>query len=140
MALKKREKVKKAIKKTAKKAVKKTVKKRPIKKTAVKRKPVSKKKSAPKKKLSAKKPAKKEGNLIGLITHYFPHVQAAVIKLKGPLTAGDKVKIKGHTTDITQPVTSIQIDRVSIMSAKKGDEIGLQVISRVRQQDKVYKI
>lgn len=118
-----------------KKAIKKVAKKRQIKrKSTVKRKPASKKQQA------VKKPVKKEGNLIGLITHYFPHVQAAVIKLKGPLTTTDTVKIKGHTTDFTQPVTSIQIDRVSIQSAKKGDEIGLQVISRVRQQDKVYKL
>jgi len=34
----------------------------------------------------------------------------------------------------------MQIDRVDIQTAKKGDEIGLQVSSRVRQQDKVYKI
>jgi len=133
MALKKKRKVKKAAKKATKKPVKKTVKKaakrRLIKKKAVKRKPVLK-----------KKPAKKEGNLVGSITHYFPHVQAAVIKLKGPLVMGDTVKIKGHTTDLTQIITSMQIDRVDISSAKKGDEIGLQVSTRVRQHDKVYKV
>ena len=134
MALKKKKKVKQAAKKIIKKAVKKAAKKQAIKKRTTARKPALKKKPV------IKKPVKKEGNLIGSVTHYFPHVQAAVIKLKGPLTAGDSVKIKGHTTDFTQPVTSIQIDRVSIQSAKKGDEIGLQVISRVRQQDKVYKV
>jgi len=53
---------------------------------------------------------------------------------------GETVKIKGHTTDLTQIITSMQIDRVDISNAKKGDEIGLQVASRVRQHDKVYKI
>ncbi|MFH1281736.1 MAG: translation elongation factor-like protein, partial [Candidatus Omnitrophota bacterium] len=72
--------------------------------------------------------------------HYFPHVQAAVIKLKSPLTKGDTIKIKGHTTDVTQVVSSMQIDRVDIQTAKKGDEIGLLVNSRTRQEDKVYKI
>jgi len=119
MALKNKKKVKKA----AKKIIKKTVKR--AKKKIIKKRPVAK---------------KKEGTLIGVITHYFPHVQAAVIKLKGPLGKGDTVKIKGHTTDLTQIVTSIQIDRVDIETAKKGDEIGLQVSSRVRQQDKVYRI
>ncbi len=146
MALKKRKRVKKAAKKitkkTVKKAKKKLIKKKPVtkKKPALKKNSALKKKSASKNKPTTKKTAKPEGKLIGLITHYFPHVQAAVIKLKGPLETGDKVKIKGHTTDITQTVTSLQIDRVVISSAKKGDEIGLQVISRVRQQDKVYKI
>lgn len=116
--------VKKAIKRKApakKKSVKKSVKK-PAKKI-VKKKP-------------AKKPVKKP---IGVVTHYFPHVRAAVIKLKAPLAVGDTIKIKGHTTDFTQNVTSLQIDRVPINSAKKGAEIGLLVNSRVRQQDLVYK-
>ncbi|PIQ90992.1 MAG: hypothetical protein COV71_01775 [Candidatus Omnitrophica bacterium CG11_big_fil_rev_8_21_14_0_20_41_12] len=143
MALKKKKKAaKKITKKTVKKAKKKIIKKKPVtkKRPALKKKSTLKKKTTSKKKPITKKPPKIEGKLIGSITHYFPHVQAAVIKLKGPLVTGDTVKIKGYTTDITQPVTSLQINRVVISSAKKGDEIGLQVISRVRQQDKVYKI
>lgn len=128
-----KKKIKKSPKKLTKKAVKKTVK-RAVKKTVKK---LSKKLI---KKKTAKKNIKPEGNLIGLIIHYFPHVQAAVIKLKKPLANGDTVKIKGHTTDLTQIVSSMQIDRVDIQTAKKGDEIGLQVSSRVRQGDKVYKI
>ena len=137
MVLKKKKKVKKAAKKIVKKKVKKTVKKA-SKKLVIKKK-ISKKQSKIKK-TANKKATKVEGKLIGLITHYFPHVQAAVIKLKGPLAKGDTVKIKGHTTDLTQIVTSMQIDRVDIETAKKGDEIGLLVSTRVRQQDKVYKI
>jgi len=144
MALKNKKKIKKSVKKLTKKTVKKTIKKAPkktikkstkklIKKKTHKRKPILKKKLV-------KKPAKSEGNLIGLIIHYFPHVQAAVIKVKKPLNNGDTVKIKGHTTDLTQTVSSMQIDRVEIQTAKKGDEIGLKVSSRVRQGDKVYKI
>ncbi len=134
MALKKKDK-KTAKKKTVKK-VKKILKKS-VKKPAIKKKKPLKKRPPQKKRPTAKKT---EGNFIGSITHYFPHVQAAVIKLKGPLTKGDTVRIKGHTTDITQFVTSMQIDRVDIQTARKGDEIGLQVTSRVRQQDKVYRI
>lgn len=137
MALKKKKKAKKAAKKIIKKRAKKSVKKT-IKKT-VKRKPAAKKKT-PKKKTHLKRTIKTEGKLIGVITHYFPHVQAAVIKLKGPLAMGQTVKVKGHTTDLTQAVTSMQIDRVDISEAKKGDEIGLQVSTRVRQGDKVYKL
>jgi len=139
MALKKKRKVRKAAKKAPRKAVKKPARK--TAKKAAKRKPLLKKKPVAKKRAEAKKAVKKvEGNLIGSITHYFPHVQAAVIKLKGPLAMGETVKIKGHTTDLTQLITSMQIDRVDISSAKKGDEIGLLVNSRVRQHDKVYKV
>ena len=109
----------KAAKKTVKKAAKKVLKKKPIK---------------------AKKALKKlKGNVIGIITHYFPKVRAAVIKLKAPLAVGDTIKIKGHTTDFTQTITSMQIDRVPIDKAKKGDEIGILVNSRARQHDTVSK-
>lgn len=122
------------------------------KKSAVKKRPAAKKKAIkkPVKKVTKKKPVKKakkpikkaavKENVIGKVTHYFPHVLAAVVKLKAPLNVGDKIKIKGHTTDLTQDVVSMQMDRAPITSAKKGQEIGLQVNSRVRQHDVVIKL
>lgn len=127
---------KKVAKKKVRKAAKKAVKKRPVSKKTAKKKPALKKKTSSKKKPVIKKV---KDTSIGIVTHYFPHVRAAVIKLKAPLVIGDTLKLKGHTTDFTQTVTSMQIDRVDITSAKKGDEIGLLVNSRVRQGDKVYK-
>jgi putative protease len=116
---------------------KKTVsrKKRIVKKRTIPRRVA--KKRAVKKAVSAKKIKE---NIIGEVTHYFPKVRAAVIKLKAPLVTGDVVKIKGHTTDFQQNVTSMQIDHVPINQAKKGQEIGLLVDSRVRQHDIVYKV
>lgn len=129
---------KKTTKTTKKKIAKKTAKKiikKPAKKIIVK-KPINKKKAAPK----AFKPKKSKENIIGKVTHYFPHVSAAVVKVKAPLAVGDNIKIKGSSSDFTQKVESIQIDRISISNAKKGDEIGLLVISRVREHDVVYKM
>ncbi|MDD4908552.1 MAG: hypothetical protein PHJ00_05790 [Candidatus Omnitrophica bacterium] len=136
-------------------AVKK-LKKKPVKRPLPKKKSISRKKSslkkvpakkakksvrAPEKKavLATKKKAEK-GVVVGIITHYFPKVRAAVIKLKAPLSVGDTIRVKGHTTDFTESINSIQIDRVPINAAKKGQEIGLLVNSRVRQHDLVYKV
>jgi hypothetical protein len=126
---------------------KKKAKKKVTKKRVVKRRPAKKRvvKKAPARKRAAKKAIKKaksgiKEKVLGAVTHYFPHVRAAVIKLKSPLSTGDSVRIKGHTTDFTQKVASMQIDRVPISSAKKGDEIGLMVDSRVRQHDVVYAV
>jgi len=115
------------------------------KRKVVRKKPVKRIKKRPVKKLRrrVKKPAavkKRKENIVGTITHYFPKVRAAVIKLKRPLSIGDTVKIKGHTTDFKQAVNSMQIDRVPITSAKKGQEIGLLVDSRVRTNDTVCKV
>ena len=136
MALKKKAKKKVVKRKPVKSAKKKIVRKTP-KKKAIKRKPA--KKSAAKKRPVAKaiKPKEKP---VGIITHYFPHVRAAVIKLKAPLSVGDTIKIKGHTTDFKQIIASMQIDRIPVTSAKVGQEIGLLVDSRVRQHDEVFKI
>lgn len=126
----------------------------PVKKSiGRKKKPVSKKKPVIKKKKpvkavkkagdvkrKAKTGVKKAKNvIIGEITHYFPKVRAAVVLLKTALSSGDSIKIKGHTTDLTQSVESMQIDRVVVKTAKKGQEIGLLVNSRVRKGDKVYR-
>lgn len=124
-------------KKTASK--KKSVKRKAIRKRITKKKITKKgRKKAAVKKASAIK--KEKENIIGTVTHYFPKVNAGVIKLKAPLAIGDTIRIKGHTTDFTQEITSLQIDRVPIQQAKKGEEIGLLVNSRVRKHDIVSKV
>lgn len=112
-----------------KKIVRKKVIKKRAPKKVIKRRPV-------KKAVATKKTKVK---VVGVVTHYFPKVNAAVVKLKTPLNVGDTVKIKGHTTDFLQNVTSIQLNHVVVQSAKKGQEIGLLVNSRVRQHDTVYQ-
>lgn len=118
---------------------KKTLKKKTLKKGIIKKKAAKK---VLRKKRVVKNPGMKKPkeNIIGMVTHYFPKVMAAVIKLKASLTVGDTIKIKGHTTDFKQSISSIQIDHVAVNEAKKGQEIGLLVGSRVRQHDMVYKV
>lgn len=74
------------------------------------------------------------------VGHYFSHAKAAVFKLECPLNIGDQVHIKGHTTDFKQKVASMQVMGKPITSAKKADEIGLQVKNKVRAGDTIYKI
>ena len=81
------------------------------------------------------------GEPIGEITHYFPHVKAGVIKIdKGTVSAGDTIYLKGHTTSFEQKIKSMQINRVPVEKASKGQEIGIKVKGRVRRGDKVYKL
>jgi translation elongation factor EF-Tu-like GTPase len=132
--------VKNKVKVKSKKAKSKKI----IKGSKTKVKKNAKKKPAAKKSRSkAKKPQGVEASLekIGEVTHYFPHVNAAAVKLlKSGLKVGDSIYIKGHTTDFKELVQSIQLDHATIPEGKKGQEIGLLVKSRVRQGDKVYKI
>ena len=76
--------------------------------------------------------------VIGLVTHYFPKVNAAVVKLKRPLRTGEPIWLKGKLTDFRQTAASMQIDRKPIESARAGQEIGLQVFRDVRPGDIVF--
>ena len=58
----------------------------------------------------------------------------------GKLKVGDTVHIKGHTTDITETVSSIQMEHEMIETAKKGDDIGIKVSQKVRGGDKVFVV
>ncbi len=77
---------------------------------------------------------------IGTVTHYFGHIPAGIIKLTGKLKNGDKIHFKGATTDFTQAASSLQIDHKEIETAKKGDEIGVQVEQKVRDGDEVFLV
>ena len=87
------------------------------------------------------RPAKKMPQIVGRVTHYFPHVKAGVVLVtKGRIDLGDSLQFKGYTTDFKQKVNSMQINNVPINKAKAGQEIGLLVKSRVRHNDVVYKV
>ena len=64
----------------------------------------------------------------------------AAIELTAALKVGDKIRIKGHTTDLELSVDSMQIDNEPVDEAKAGDSIGVKVPERVRDGDTVYKI
>lgn len=78
---------------------------------------------------------------IGFVEHWFGHINVAGIKItNGSLKVGDKVHIKGHTTDFEEMVPSIQVDHKDVPEAKKGAEIGIKVAQKVREHDKVFKV
>lgn len=87
------------------------------------------------------KPEEKvEGKMVGKITHYFDNIQVAIVKLEAPLAKGDKVKIKGNTTDLEEDVASMQVNHADIDEGKVGDEVGIKVSQKVREGDEVYKV
>jgi selenocysteine-specific translation elongation factor len=79
-------------------------------------------------------------DVVGTVEDFFAHPVVAGIKLTAPLKVGDKIRIKGHTTDLEMEVGSMQIDNANVTEAKAGDSIGVKVKERVRAGDTVYKI
>ena len=78
--------------------------------------------------------------IIGTVSDFFAHPVVAGIELTAPLSVGDKIRIKGHTTDLELTVDSMQINNANVEQAKSGDSIGVKVPDRVRAGDSVYKI
>lgn len=77
---------------------------------------------------------------IGTVTHYYGHIDVAIVQLADILKVGDNVHIKGHTSDFNQEVSSMQIEHKDVTEAKAGDVIGIKVIQKVHPHDKVYKV
>jgi putative protease len=77
---------------------------------------------------------------VGRIAHYFSGISVAVADLEAPLAVGDRILIKGSTTDLEQIVESMQIEHEDVQRAETGQSIGLKVKDRVRENDTVYKI
>ncbi len=77
---------------------------------------------------------------IGQVSDFFAHPVVAGIELTGTLKVGDRIHIKGHTTDLELTVNSMQINNVNVDEAKRGDSVGIKVTERVRRGDHVYKV
>jgi selenocysteine-specific translation elongation factor len=78
--------------------------------------------------------------VIGEVTDFFARPVVAGIEVAATLTVGDKIHIKGHTTDLELTVDSMQINNVNVEQAKTGDLVGIKVSDRVRRGDTVYKV
>jgi len=78
---------------------------------------------------------------IGFVEHWFGNIMVAGIKItNGPLKVGDTIHIKGHTSDFTTTIESMQKDNGSIEEAKTGDDIGIKVPEHARDHDKVFLV
>lgn len=74
---------------------------------------------------------------IGKITHYYKKIGVAALELEEPLRVGDRVHIAGRTTDLEQPVESIEIEHRRVFKALPGQNAAVKVYDRVRPGDTV---
>ena len=78
---------------------------------------------------------------VGVVAHYYSHLGVAVVELHaGVLREGDTVHIKGHTSDFTQKVDSIEIEHMHVSEARAGQSFGLKVKEHAREHDVVYRV
>jgi translation elongation factor EF-1alpha len=82
-----------------------------------------------------------EEKKVGVVIKFFGKIGVAALKLTDDsLKVGDTIHIKGHTTDLTQEVGSMQIENQNVQEAGPGADIGVKIGDRVRENDVVYKV
>ena len=75
----------------------------------------------------------------GQVKKFYPKTSVAVVNLTVPLSVGDRILIKGATTEFEQVVESMQIEHDNVQRCAGGQCVGLKVTHRVREHDVVYK-
>ena len=123
------------------KARKKRAKKVPVR-------PASPRKAKPPKQPVAAKPMPSlpaepapPGDRIGFVTHYYSHLSVATLRLEsGTLSVGDVIHIRGHTTDFSQRVESLEVNHAPVTEVGHNDDFGLRVVQHAREHDVVYKV
>ena len=85
--------------------------------------------------------AKEKKHFVGKVTHYYPRINVAKIKLVSELKVGDEIIIIGKTTGlIKSKVKRIEINKKPTQKAGKGKEVGIKLSSKARKNDEVYVI
>jgi len=78
--------------------------------------------------------------LIGKVSDFFAQSVVAGIDLSGNLKTGDRIRIVGHTTDLSFTVESIQVDNQNVTEGKLGDAVGIKLPDRAHRGDSVYRV
>ena len=83
-----------------------------------------------------------EEQRIGVVTHYYSHLSVVAMHLEPDTTlrVGDIIHIRGHTTDFTQKVESLEVYHAPVTEVRPNDDFGLKVIEHAREHDIVCKV
>ena len=77
---------------------------------------------------------------LGEVEDYYSQVRALSTTLKEDLSVGDRIVVRGISSLFMQEVESIQENRKSVRSAKKGKQVGIKTEDRCRTGDKIFKV
>ena len=76
---------------------------------------------------------------IGTVIHFFSKISVGIIELTAPLSVGDRILIKGPSTDFEMTVESMQIEHKIVQRVEAGQSIGLKLAQQAKERDVVYK-
>ena len=74
---------------------------------------------------------------VGKVTNFYVKISVAAIEVTaGVIRIGDELHFKGHATDFQDTVASMEMENQPVDEARPGDEIGIKVKERVRENDR----
>lgn len=77
---------------------------------------------------------------VGTVTHFFGKIMVCALSLDGEIKVGDELRFSGSSTEFTQQIASMQIDKEAVDSAKPGQDVAIKVAECVRVGDEVFKV
>lgn len=77
---------------------------------------------------------------VGYVKNYYPAVGVAEVQVESlQMSVGDNLLVLGNKTGVVEDVVaSLQVDRVDLTVAQKGQSVGVKLKNKVRVNDKVY--
>ena len=76
---------------------------------------------------------------LGVVEDYFAKISVIAFTLAAPLKIGERIHVRGHTTDLFETVGSMQIEHASVQEGKTKDGVGIKINGVCRKGDYVYK-
>jgi putative protease len=77
---------------------------------------------------------------IGKVTHYYNHLNVAVLQLTDRLKIGETIHILGHTTDFIQKVASMEVNHHRVVVGEPGEDVAVKVVEPVHVHDTIYRV
>ena len=75
---------------------------------------------------------------VGTVTHWYDKIGVAVVKLAGPLSKGDKIKVKKGDEEFEDTVSSLQIEHQDVEKALKGADAAIKLSHRAKEGAGVF--
>lgn len=84
--------------------------------------------------------AKSARKLVGVVTHFYPKVSVAAVRLVSNVGIGDEIIVEGRTSYARQSIESIEKSGKRLERAEKGETVGIKLKDKARKNDSVYAV
>ncbi|TSC79939.1 MAG: hypothetical protein G01um101425_416 [Candidatus Peregrinibacteria bacterium Gr01-1014_25] len=76
---------------------------------------------------------------IGVVTHYYDRIGVAVLKLREPLSKGDKIRMERGEDAFTQTIDSMQVNRMPVHKVAAGADVAIKVAKPAHEGTRLYR-